>query len=219
MRAKKTPWLALGIALGLPATAFASTPSKPATYSGLGAQAPPTWLPPARAAQAGNLYTIYADARSPQGNLRVAILCANVGCPAVLKAPEDRVAFPNTRRAQYWRFEKGVVTGLGVPSYTTRIRNAYSDKCLTVARPEHSPVYMQYCGNVLGQVWDGGGSASASGTIRSENYNRTLPGLADKMCLDITAFRNAVNTRLQVGRCHGKWNQQWRVALVPAALR
>lgn len=212
----KTTVLAVAIALAFPATASADRAAERETYSGLGAQAPPSWFPPARAS-ATNVYTIFADARSPQGNLRVAIYCSNVSCPAVLKAPEDRPTFPNLRRAQYWRIETGRVTA--APSYMVRIRNVYSDKCLTVARPEHSPVYMQYCGNILGQAWGGYGGSTRSQLISSGNYNQTFPGLADNMCLDITNFRNAVNTRLQVGRCHGKWNQQWRSAAVPPALQ
>lgn len=108
----------------------------------------------------------------------------------------------------------------GVTRSFFRLRNVYSDKCLTVARPEHSPVYMQYCGNILGQAWETFPMFGRASYIKSGNYNQTVIfSVPPKMCLDITEFQNVPGTGLQVGRCHGKWNQQFWAEVVPAHLR
>ena len=149
------------------------------------------------------VYVIEADSRSPEGSyLRVGVYEKVVQARAVLQPPVSHLALRSLRHRQYWRAVHTATTFGGTPIY--QFRNLYSDMCLTVARPEHSPVYMQYCGaGVRGQQW----SHVWPGIIASRNTG----GADYSMCLDITEFRNAKGTPLQVGRCHEKWNQLWKL--------
>ena len=162
----------------------------------------------ARALTDGAVYVIEADSRSPTGShLRVGVYQSAVQARAVLQPPITHLALRSLRHRQYWRAIRVAGTFGGTPIY--QFRNLYSDMCLTVARPEHSPVYMQYCGaSVIGQEW----SHISPGVIASRNHS---PGETNPpMCLDITEFRNASGTPLQVGRCHEKWNQLWKLKRV-----
>ncbi|MBA3365101.1 MAG: ricin-type beta-trefoil lectin domain protein [Actinobacteria bacterium] len=157
----------------------------------------------ARALTDNAVYVIEADSRSREGSyLRVGVYENVVQAPAVLQPPITALALRSLRHRQYWRAVKVADTFGGTPIY--QFRNLYSDMCLTVARPEHSPVYLQRCGSwkVRGQLW----SHLIPGILASRN----TAGASYSMCLDITEFRNAKGTRLQVGRCHEKWNQLWR---------
>ena len=207
-------WLGIVATLALPASSSAAE----STHHGLRAHAPSFDFPPeARSALAeiGQVVWITANTRSAQAgrNLRVAIKYSSAGTrsPAVLKAPENRPTHPNLRRAQQWRVERITITNH--PSY--RFRNVYSDKCLTAARPHASPVYLQYCGNILGQAW----SFQASGMLWSMNYNQTFPLGCSCTTLDIPNYRNVVDTQLVAANHSGAWNQLWDVSSVPSALR
>lgn len=100
-------------------------------------------------------------------------------------------------------------------AYAFRIRNLYSDKCLTAARPHASPVYLQNCGDILGQAWGLAGGR----TIYSLNYNQTFPLGCPCRALDITNGRNVPGTKLVVATITQAWNQQWLGPTVPAPLR
>jgi hypothetical protein len=197
-------WLAVvtvagAMALALPATSPASGPV-------------------ARAAlRAGDVIWIEPDSRMANGvRLRVAIAHAGVLAAAVLQAPENRPAFPNRRRAQQWKLERlTAVTSTTWRPYAFRIRNVYSDKCLTAARPHASPVYLQNCGDILGQAWGLAGGQ----TIYSLNYNQTFPLGCPCKALDIPNYRNVPGTQLVVANHAGTWNQQWLGPIVPASLR
>jgi hypothetical protein len=99
----------------------------------------------------------------------------------------------------------------------------YLDQCLTVARPEHSHVYVSNCAPDIGHAWFLWNQAQwqgVAGNILSENYNHS-PFVGSRArntnCLDITAFANRRGTVLQRKQCNNMWNQQWRLERVPAA--
>ena len=192
-RIASTASIVLAIATVALATAAQAVGGAPAVGGPWAATAADTTVPIRNA-----VYIIEADSRSPQGYLRVGIDRSAVGAPAVLQRPVTDFALRSLRHRQYWR-------AVYRSDYGYQFRNLYSDMCLTVARPEHSPVYLQYCGaSVLGQYW----FPFSPGIIRSNNYGKSPDGRG--MCLDITEFRNAPGTRLQVGKCHRKWNQIWK---------
>jgi hypothetical protein len=211
-------WLGIVTTLALPGTSLASETLAAKAYTGRATEltSPPS-RPQARSAARypfGTIVWLSANSRSEQGYLRVAIENSGAGfsSPAVLKAPDNRGLFPNLRRAQQWRAEHNSASDF--PG-SIRLRNIYSDKCLTAARPHGSPVYLQNCGNILGQAWD----HKLNGMLWSLNYNQTFPAGCSCTTLDIPNGRNVVGTRLVVARHTGTWNQLWDVTRVPEALR
>jgi hypothetical protein len=165
------------------------------------ADSPATWTAP--------------DGRTIRGNLRVSV---NPRDQATLDVPSD------TNRYQQWRM---IRVDLGKPAGSVdresgfQFRNVLIDQCLTVARPEHSLVYLSNCAPDIGHtwfVWPSWPLRGPTGNILSENYNHSPfvgSTLRNTNCLDITNFRNMRSTVLQRGRCHNMWNQQWRLVRVP----
>ncbi len=211
-------WLGIVTTLAVPGTSPASeTLAAKADSGGPAELTSPLSRPQARSAARypfGTVIWLSANSRSGQVYLRLAIENSGAGfsSPAVLKAPDNRGLFPNLRRAQQWRVERNFAADS--PS-SIRLRNIYSDKCLTAARPHGSPVYLQNCGSILGQAW----AHLQNGMLWSLNYNQTFPAGCSCTTLDIPNGRNVVGTRLVVARHTGTWNQIWDVTPVPEALR